>query len=80
MNRHGLQLTTTPLADWINQSIRGEMPHVTAHVPTDDDRVVLMDAGRPGRADSHEVISDALAVMGCICKLIDRGNVLPHAR
>jgi hypothetical protein len=79
-NRHGSILSSELLADWINSSVRIVMPHVTAHVPDGEERVVLMDAGRPNQPDANEVISDGLALMGCICKLVEQGNPLPHPR
>jgi len=79
-NRHGSILDGQVLAEWVNSSIRTVMPHVTAHVPDGEDRVVLLDAGRPHQPDANEVISDGLALMGCICRLIHQGNLLPHLR
>ena len=66
------------LTDWLNAALSQSMPHVTAHVSHEEDCIQLLDAGRPGQGSSCEQISDALAITGCVCRLIEDSAVLPH--
>jgi hypothetical protein len=77
-NQHGHCLSAEELSEWINQTFRTIRPHVTTHVPAGEDRIVLLDAGRPNQADAHDVISDSVAVMGCICRIVQSGTALPR--
>lgn len=77
-NQHGHCLTAEQLSAWINDSIQIARPHVTTHVPSDDDRIVIMDAGRPNQSASHDVISDGIALMGCICQIVQSGIPMPR--
>ena len=77
-NQHGHCVNTEQLSEWINQAIRTTRTHVTTHVPAGEDRIVLLDAGRPTQAKAHDVISDSAALMGCICRLIESGTTLPR--
>lgn len=78
VNRHGSALAASELTDWLNAALSQSMPHVTAHVSHDEDRIQLLDAGRPGQGSSCETISDALAITGCVCRLLEDSAVLPH--
>jgi hypothetical protein len=77
-NQHGRCLTAEQLSTWINDSIQVTRPHVTTHVPSDEERVVIMDAGRPNQPASHDVISDGIALMGCVCQIVQSGIPLPR--
>ncbi len=78
VNRYGRPVPSETLVRWINDRAGDILPHVTAHVPGDEDRVVLLDAARPGHPGAHESISDGFALLGCICRLVDAGIPLPH--
>jgi len=75
--RRGRCLSQQQLSDWMNSGIRRTMPHLTTHVPGDDDRVVMLETARPNQGNAHNVISDALAQLGSVCSLIDAGVMLP---
>ena len=77
-NQHGHCLTTEQLSTWINDSIRIARPHVTTHVPSDEERIVIMDAGRPNQPASHDIISDGIALMGCIFQIVQSGIPMPR--
>ena len=77
-NQQGHCLTAEQLSTWINDSIRITRPHVTTHVPSDEERIVIMDAGRPNQSASQDIISDGIALMGCICQIVQSGIPLPR--
>jgi len=77
-NHQGHCLTAEQLSTWINDTIRITRPHVTTHVPADEERVVIMDVGRPNQSASHDVISDGIALMGCICQIVQSDVPLPR--
>ena len=77
-NQHGRCLTAEQLSGWINEFVPATRTHVTTHVPANENRVVLMDAGRPNQAGAYEVISDSTALMGCICRIVQAGTTLPR--
>ncbi|MEZ6059017.1 MAG: hypothetical protein R3C19_01505 [Planctomycetaceae bacterium] len=77
-NRSGRQLSNSQLASWLNSATRSSALHVTAHVSNDESRILLVDAGRPQSSESHETLSDALALTGLILNLLNhRTNSLP---
>ncbi len=77
-NRSSRVLTPAELTNWLNRTVRSSAAHVTAHVAEDAQRVLLLDAGRPHSGDSHETISDALALTGLILNMLNhRSNSLP---
>jgi hypothetical protein len=72
----GRVISPVAVADWINESPRTVAQHVTAHVTADPTpRVVLVDAAPPRGNRSHDIVSDALAVLGLICSIRRGGNV-----
>ncbi len=74
----GKCLNPTALSEWMNESLPATRAHVTTHVPSERDRVVMLDAGRPGQAASHETISDGTALVGCIGRIVESGTTLPR--
>lgn len=78
-NQYGQCLTAAQLSRWVNETVRHTRTHVTSHVPNGENRVVMLDAGRPHHAASHEVIADALALAGCIGQIITAGSALPRS-
>ena len=73
-NRRGRILTAKQLTHWINSSVRTTQSHLTTHVPDNDDRLVMLDAGR---TTGHDVISDGLAALGLIARITASGSPLP---
>lgn len=75
-DQFGREISPVAVADWINESPRTVAQHVTAHVTADPiPRVVLVDAAPPHGHRSHDIVSDALAVLGLICSIRRSGNV-----
>lgn len=77
-NQYGQCLSAELLSRWINETIHNSRAHITTHVPGGSERVVILDAARPHQAASHEVIADALALVGCIGQILTRGIRLPR--
>ncbi|GAB5442915.1 MAG: hypothetical protein Fues2KO_32640 [Fuerstiella sp.] len=75
-DQFGRVIPPAAVADWINESPRTVAQHMTAHVTADPvPRVVLVDAAPPHGNRSHDIVSDALAVLGLICSIRRCGNV-----
>ncbi len=77
-NQYGRCLSNEQLSAWINEKIRTIRPHITTHVPAGENRIVMLDAGRPNQADACEILSDSMMIMGCICQIIQSGSSLPR--
>ena len=73
-NRMRRTVALKDVSDWINSSTRKTQLHLTSHVPDDDERIVMLDAGRTA---GHEVISDGLATLGLIGRITESGTALP---
>ena len=74
----GRRVSVDQLSNWINEAILSIRNHVTTHVPTGENRIVMLDAGRPNQAGAFDVISDSMAIMGCICHILQSGSPLPR--
>lgn len=75
----GKQLSIEALAEWINRSSRNSMSHVTAHPSRDKSHVLLVDVASPDSGQSHEIISDGLALVGLVLTLLqNKKNRLPR--
>ncbi|MCH2202551.1 MAG: hypothetical protein MK102_11320 [Fuerstiella sp.] len=79
VNHDGHVLMTEPLCAWLNENVGSVRDHVSTHVPAGEDRIVLLDAGRPNQGAGHEVIADSVALLGCLCQVIQSGTALPPA-
>ncbi|MCH2210724.1 MAG: hypothetical protein MK110_05445 [Fuerstiella sp.] len=79
VNRDGYVLENEHLSGWLNETVGSVRDHVSTHVPAEEDRIVLLDAGRPNQGAAHEVISDSLALLGCLCQVTRAGTALPGA-
>jgi len=77
-NSQGCCLSAHQLSAWTNETIRTVRPHISTHVPSEEDRVVLLDAGRPTQAVAHDIISDGVVLMGCVSLIMHSGIPLPR--
>ena len=76
--RRGRDMTAEELAEWINRASRSTVSHVTAHPSQDGTHVLLVDVADPTSGQSHEIISDGLAVAGLVLTLLqNKKNRLP---
>lgn len=81
VDRNGCAFRPDELADRINRAIQSRSSHVTAHADAASGRFWLTDAARTSSASSTEQITDALAALGLLLRLIadDRLPAVLHA-
>lgn len=68
-SRSGRKIPAEELANWINHSSRTTASHVTAHPTSDQQNVLLVDVASPDSGRTHEILCDALAVVGLVLTL-----------
>jgi phage gp46-like protein len=69
-SRSGRKIPAEELANWINHSSRTTASHVTAHPTNDQQNVLLVDIAGPDSGRTHEILCDALAVVGLVLTLV----------
>lgn len=70
----GRQLTPLELAEWLNQRLSRTLRHVTAHAADSFPIIRLLDLAGPDSAESHDTITDAVAIAGLVLSLNEDGR------